>query len=152
MKKILYIIICVALTAGIASCGNSNSSKKEKGKVTDKELKSIEKMAKSVKETVEIKGNEVIMTSKVLGNTDTKIYTFEGDKCIGMRQITEYADGKMAQEHYDGLKEVERFTNVKLEGKKLSYDLKPIAYEWLTEGKNKQQLRDYLQAEIDENN
>lgn len=148
MKRIFTILVCALVVIGATSCGNGNSSKKDKGEITSKDMKALEKLNKQVKQTVQIKGNEVIQTTKAFGNTDSKVYTFDGDKCVGMRQILEYTDQKMAQELYEMAKEIH--SNVKIDGKTVSFDLAPNLYEWQTEGKDKKQLRDLLQAEIDE--
>lgn len=147
MKRIFTILVCALVVIGATSCGNRNASKQE-GEITSKELKALEKLNKQVKQTVQIKGNEVIHTTKAFGNTDSKVYTFDGDKCVGMRQIMEYTDQKMAQELYELAKDIH--SNVKIDGKTVSFELAPNLFEWQTEGKDKKQLRDLLQAEIDE--
>ncbi|WP_455666443.1 hypothetical protein [Phocaeicola sp.] len=151
MKRIFTILVCVLAIVGATSCGNGSSNKQdETEQISEKDLKKLEKLAKSVKVAVEIKGNDVIHTSKAFGMICTVIYTFEGNKCVGQQQIWEYPDEKTTKEYYEMMKDLEGCASVKLNGKKLTCVYKPVVYEWLTEqGMTKEQFRDKLQKEID---
>ncbi len=151
MKRIFTILVCALAIVGATSCGNGSSNKQdETEQISTKDLKELEKLAKSVKETVEIKGNDVIHTSKAFGMTNTVIYTFEGNKCVGQLQIWEYPDKKTTEKYYETMKDMDYCTSVKLDGKKLICEFKPEIYQWLTQQElTKEQFRDKLQEGID---
>lgn len=149
MKTIMNILLCLAIAAGMVSCGMGDN-KKEEGKLTRKEKKEVKKALDDLSDKVEIKGDKVIRTTKGLGATSITTYHFTGDKCTRLVIETKFPSKKTAEELHAGLKESgSLFENVKMEGNTVTYEQSGDMVEFYSEY-TKKSLRDKLQKEIDE--
>ena len=151
MKKILHILFCAVIVAGITSCGNRSSNKTSDDGLTGRQKKELKEKMKDMSDKVEIKGDKVIRTTKAFGSMAKTTYHFTGDKCTRLVVETKYPNKKMAEELYAGYKEGSHlFDDIKLEGNTVTYvqsgELIELGYGKYT----KKSLRDKLQKDIDD--
>ena len=153
MKTIINILLCLAIAAGMTSCGNSgNKSDESDDKLSHSEKKELKEMMKDLSDKVEIKGDKVIRTTKAFGGMVIKTtYHFTGDKCTRLVAENKFPDKKTAEKFYNGNKEVSHlFDDIKMEGNTVTYvqsgEMLELGYGEYT----KKSLRDKLQKEIDD--
>lgn len=153
MRTIMNILLCLAIAAGMASCGYSgNKSDESDDKLSRSEKKELKEMMKDLSDKVEIKGDKVIRTTKAFGGMVTKTtYHFTGDKCTRLVVEAKYPDKKMAEKIHNGYKEVSHlFDDIKMEGNTVTYvqsgEMLELGYGEYT----KKSLRDKLQKDIDD--
>lgn len=153
MKRILNILLCVVIVAGITSCGNRSSKKTiDESGLSSKEKKELKQFAKKVKVRLEEKKDKIIkwVDSPLGANTTT--YTFDGDKCIGYEEITTFKDAKAAKEAYDGLKEVNDFSHtlktLKVDGNVLTWEYSQKNVDLMFSDMTRKQILEQVKEEI----
>lgn len=153
MRTIMNILLCLAIAAGMTSCGNSGKKSDESNdKLSRSEKKELTEMMKDLSDKVEIKGDKVIRTTKAFGGIVTKTtYHFTGDKCTRLVVKTKYPDKKMAEKIHTGYKEVSHlFDDIKIEGNTVIYEQSGEIVELGYGEYTKKSLRDKLQKDIDD--
>lgn len=153
MKTIINILLCLAIAAGMTSCGNSGKKSDESDdKLSRSEKKELTEMMKDLSDKVEIKGDKVIRTTKAFGGIVTKTtYHFTGDKCTRLVVEAKYPDKKMAEKIHTGYKEVSHlFDDIKMEGNIVIYEQSGEIVELGYGEYTKKSLRNKLQKDIDD--
>lgn len=153
MRTIMNILLCLAITAGMASCGYSGKKSDESDdKLSRSEKKELKEKMKELSDKVEIKGDKVIRTMKGFGGMVIKTtYHFTEDKCTRLVTEAKYQDKKMAEEIYNGYKEVSHlFDDIKMEGNTVTYEQSGELIELGYGEYTKKSLRDKLQKDIDD--
>ena len=152
MRTIMNILLCLAIAAGMASCGYSgNKSDESDDKLSRSEKKELKEKMKDLSDKVEIKGDKVIRITKAFGCIVKTTYHFTGDKCTRLVVETKYPNKKMAEELYAGYKEgSDLFDDIKIEGNTVTYVQSGELIEHGYSEYTKKSLRDKLQKDIDD--
>lgn len=152
MKKILNILLCLAITAGMASCGMSGN-KKEEGNLSSKEKKEVGKILDETSDKVEIKGDNVIHTTEPSwGITNITTYIFSEGKCVCIKTEEILRNEEMAQNTFKTLKAGlgSSIKNLEIKGNTVSYERSGKTVETIYSNYTPQSLRDKIQKEIDD--
>ena len=153
MRTIMNILLCLAIAAGMASCGYSgNKSDESDDKLSRRQKKEMKEMMKDLSDKVEIKVDKVIRTTKGFGGMVSIVtYHFTGDKCTRLVGENKFPNKKMAEQFYNGNKEFGHlFDDIKIEGNTVTYVQSGELIEHGYSEYTKKSLRDKLQKDIDD--
>lgn len=154
MKQILHILLCAVIVAGITSCGNRTGNKTSDDGLTREQKKEIKQAAKKVKIRLEEKGEKIIKSVDTPFGTNFTTYTFNGDKCIGYKEIIVFKDAAAAKEAYDGLKEVNDFNHgmstLEVDGKTLTWEYAQKNLDLMFSEKTRAQIFEQVKEEVEQ--
>ena len=154
MKQILHILFCAVIVVAITSCGNRSNNKTSDDGLSSKQKKELKQIAKKVKVRLEEKGDKIIKSVDSPWGTNSTTYTFDGDKCIGYKEITTFKDAAAAKEAYDGLKEVNDFNHgmktLTVDGKTLTWEYAQENLDLMFEDKTRDEILKQVKEEIEQ--
>ena len=154
MKQILHILFCTVIVAGITACGNRTGNKTSDDGLSSKQKKELKQAAKKVKVRLEEKGDKIIKSVDGPFGTNSTTYTFDGDKCIGYKEITVLKNAEAAKEAYDGLKEVNDFnkgmSTLTVDGNILTWAYAQKNLDLLFKDKTRVQILEEVKEEIEQ--
>lgn len=152
MKRILHILFCAVIVAGITSCGNRSNNKTSDDGLSSEQKKELKQAAKKVKIRLEEKGDKIIKSVDSPWGTNSTTYTFDGDKCIGYKEITTFKDAAAAKEAYDGIKEINDFNHgmktLTVDGKTLTWEYAQKNLDLMFEDKTRAQIFEQVKEEV----
>lgn len=126
MKQILHILFYAVIMAGIISCGDRNSNQMAEGSLSSKQKNELKQAAKKIKVRLKEKGNQIIKSVDTPFGTNSTVFTFDGDRCVGCKETMVFPDEAIAKEAFEGMKEINDFNHalktLSLEGNKIIYE------------------------------
>lgn len=154
MKRILHILFCAVIVAGITSCGNRSNNKTSDDGLSSEQKKELKQAAKKVKIRLEEKGDKIIKSVDTPFGTNSTTYSFNGDECIGYKEIIVFKDAASAKEVYDGLKEVNDFNHgmktLTVDGKTLTWEYAQENLDLMFEDKTRAEILKQVKEEIEQ--
>lgn len=154
MKKLIFILSCVAIAAGMTSCKDpgvkdareamDNAFRQDRELLTD----AIRHRSPDVQK-VDIIGNTVVYTHIFDGIIDIKTYTYDGNVCVDAERVYAFPTQMSALRHYRrAVEQAELYDNIQLFNNEVKYDLKAQQHELETKGLTKEQLKAKFEKHI----
>ena len=156
MKKLIFILSCVAVAAAMTSCNDPGA--KEAREAMNQSFKqerlflrdAVRHRSPDVQK-VDIIGNTVVYTHIFDGIIDMKTYTYDGDVCVEAERIYSFPTQMSALRHYRrAVEQAQLYDNIQLFNNEVRYDLKDQQHELETKGLTKEQLKAKFDKQIDD--
>ena len=156
MKKLMFIMSCIAVAAVMTSCKDS-SAKEARAELNAPFNREREFMKDAIRhhspdvQRVDLIGNTVVYTHIFDGIIDVKTYTYDGDVCAEVERVYVFPDQKTALRHYRrAVEQAQLYDNIKLLKNQVKYDLKEVQHKLETDGLTKEQLKEKFDKQIAE--
>ena len=154
MKKLIFILSCVAVAAAMTSCNDPGA--KEAREAMNQSFKQERLFLKDAirhrspdVQKVDIIGNTVVYTHIFDGIIDMKTYTYDGDVCVEAERIYAFPTQMSALRHYRrAVEHAELYDDIQLFKNKVKYDLKKEQFELETKGLTPEQLKEKFDSHI----
>ena len=156
MKKLMFIMSCIAVAAVMTSCkDNTNREAREALNAPFNQerefLKDAIKHRSPDVQRVDVIGNTVVYTHIFDGIIDVKTYTYDGDVCVEAERIYTFPTQMSALRHYRrAVEQADLYDNIELLKNAVRYDLKKQQHELETKGLTKEQLKAKFDKQIDD--
>ena len=154
MKKLMFIMSCIAVAAVMTSChDSSNREAREMLNAPFNQerefLKDAIKHRSPDVQRVDIIGNTVVYTHIFDGIIDVKTYTYDNDVCVEAERIYTFPTQMSALRHYRrAVERAELYDDIKLFNNEVRYNLKEQQFKLETDGLTKEQLKAKFDKQI----
>ena len=156
MKKLMFIMSCIAVAAVMTSC-NDSSAKEARAELNAPFNQEREFMKDAIRhhspdvKRVDLIGNTVIYTHIFDGIIDVKTYTYDGDVCVEAERIYTFPTQMSALRHYRrAVERAELYDDIQLLKNEVKYNLKDEQHKLETKGLTKEQLKAKFDKQIDD--
>ena len=154
MKKLIFIMSCVAVVAAMASC--KDNTYREAKQVMDEPFKQEREFLKeAIKyhspdvQRVDLIGNTVVYTHIIDGIIDVKTYTYDGDVCVEAERVFTFPSQMSALRHYRrAVEQADLYADIKMFNNEVRYKLKDEQHKLETKGLTKEQLKAKFDKQI----
>ena len=147
MKKLMFIVSCVAVAAAMNSCKDpgAKAAREALNEPFKQERMFVREAIKDHSpdvQRVDLIGNTVVYTHIFDGIIDVKTYTYDGDVCVEAERIYTFPTQMSALRHYRrAVEHAQLYDNIQLLNNEVKYDLKAQQHDLETKGLTKEQLK-----------
>lgn len=156
MKKLMFILSCVAVAAAMTSCKDPGA-KAAREAINEPFKQDRLFIREAIKDRspdvqrVDLIGNTVVYTHIFDGIIDVKTYTYDGDVCVEAERIYTFPTQMSALRHYRrAVERAELYDDIQLMKNEVKYNLKEEQHKLETKGLTKEQLKAKFDKQIDD--
>ena len=153
MRKVMFVVSCVALMAAMTGC--NNNAKQERQAMNEPMKQEREFMREAIRhhspdvQRVDIIDSTLVYTHIFDGIVDVKTYTFDGDVCVGAERVYTFPNQMSALRHYRrAVERAELYNDIQLHKNQVKYNLKEEQHKLETKGMTKEQLKAKFDKQI----
>ena len=156
MKKLMFIVSCVAVAAAMTSCKDPGA-KQAREALNEPFKQEREMLREAIRhhspdvQRVDLLGNTLVYTHIFDGIIDVKTYTYDGDVCVEAERIYTFPNQMSALRHYRrAVEQAQLYDDIQLFNNEVKYKLKAEQYALETKSLNKEQLKAKFEKQIDD--
>ena len=154
MKKLMFIVSCVAVAAAMTSCKDpgAKAAREALNEPFKQERMFVREAIKDRSpdvQRVDLIGNTVVYTHIFDGIIDVKTYTYDGDVCVEAERVYTFPTQMSALRHYRrAVEHAMLYDNIEMFNNQIKYDLKEEQHKLETKGLTKEQLKARFDKQI----